>query len=138
MRDQNGEIIRLYADVALLPKYENMTPADIDKETKTFSQKQLKAIAPVYTLGVAIKQVLSKIPVENNNELAMKVFKFIDRINNMLEHNEGKWNTDSEEIKKLQYILSNVKGSQTPIIMGQILVILEEHSAELVLKNKKV
>jgi len=118
--------------------YENMTPADIDKETKTFSQKQLKAIAPVYTLGVAIKQVLSKIPVENNNELAMKVFKFIDRINNMLEHNEGKWNTDSEEIKKLQYILSNVKGSQTPIIMGQILVILEEHSAELVLKNKKV
>ena len=67
----------------------------------------------------------------------MKVYKFIDRINNILEHNEGKWNVDQDEIKKLQEVLSHVKGSMKPLLIGQILTILEEFSAELVIKNKK-
>ena len=139
MRDQNGEIIYDYSAIPQLKKYENMTPQEVQKDIQSMSNKKLKEIAPVFTLGMAIKQTLSKnIPIESDNELAMKVFKFLDRVNNILENNDGKWNVDSDEIKKLQDILSKAKGQLSALVMGQILSILEEFSAELVIKNKKV
>lgn len=139
MRDQNGEIMYLTLDISQLKQYENKKPEELKKLAGSLTTKEIKKLAPIFTLGVAIKQILSKnIPVESDNELAMKIFKFIDRLNNILEHNDGKWNVDHEEIKRLQDILSKAKGPLSPLVMGQILSILEEFSAELVIKNKKM
>ena len=138
MRNENGDMMYLPLDMSKDKRYENLTSTELQQEFAKLSSKQIRSMQQVFTLGMGIKQILSQnITIENDNELAMKVFKFIDRINNLLEHNKGKWNVDQDEIKKLQEILSYVKGKVNAIVLGQILTILEEFSAELIIKNKK-
>ena len=138
LKDHNGELIYIYDDIPFLPMFDKENPTELNEKIKNMSRVEKRKIAPKYTFGIAVKQILSsEMPPEHNNDLAERVFSYIQRINNSLKNNKGLMNLDHDSVQDFKKLLDESATKMKPIIIGQIMSILNLYDANLIVKNAK-
>jgi hypothetical protein len=125
--------------ISQLSQFENMTEKEINAELSKLTIKEYQKLVPKLTLGDGLNQILSNQIQPANNDEAAQLFSYINKINNKTLTSKAEWQVDKDELKKFTEFIDKAKQGINAIVNGQIKTILEELSAELVIKsqNKK-